>query len=250
MCLATTLSDVTSEVVVQLALGVGSSVLTGAGVWLAQRVRATGRVRRLRRFLGLGGLLGGDCRLVIGDHFSQPGAVHRRDMAAMLELATVVRSAGGRPEVLSAGQATAPGDDVEFCVAGVHANRRTEAHLRRYLPGLSMRNRDGVTVPDIVVGTTWYPVSDDAHHGIIARVCRPERPHLFLVFGQTGISTVAMAAHFAAHLPALDRRFGAERTFCLVLRAHTPRAYGYSEVEEIADVTDQALSPATAEERA
>jgi hypothetical protein len=238
---------VTSDVIAQLALGVGSSVITGAGVWLVQRARSAGRSRRRRRFIGMAGLAGGECRLIVGDHYAQPGAVHRRDMAAMLELATVVRSAGGRAVVMSAGDATAPTDDVEFCVGGTRANRRTEAHLRRCLPGLSMRNRDGVQIPDIVVGTTEYHVSDEAHYGVVARVCRPERPNLFLVFGQTGVSTVAMAAHLAARIGELDRRFGADETFCLVLRAHTPRAYGYSEVEELADVTGAVLDRSISE---
>src|ERR1041384_4182314 len=69
VCLATTVCPVTSEIVVQLVLGVGSSVITGAGVWLVQRLRATGRTRRRRRFLGVPGLVGGASRLVVGEHY-------------------------------------------------------------------------------------------------------------------------------------------------------------------------------------
>src|SRR4029453_17036519 len=81
-----------SDLLVQLALGVGSSVVTGSGVWLGQRLRTSTRPRTLRRFLGLVGPHRDACRIVVGRHRSSPRLIHQFDVAAMLELSALVRA--------------------------------------------------------------------------------------------------------------------------------------------------------------
>jgi hypothetical protein len=234
-----------SDLLVQLALGVGSSVVTGGAVWLGQRLRTTTRTRTLRRFLGLVGPHRDACRIVVGRHHSSPRLIHQFDVAAMLEVSALVRATGVQPVVLSVEEAADATDGVEFCISGPTANARMAAHLRRYLPGLT----HAPAQPDsrrslalLVGGREFAAERGQSEYVALARVCRPGRAHLFLLDGQTGITNRAAAVFLAEQRKRLRRRFGDDETFVLLLRVTDPEAYGHREVEEVADVTAAALA--------
>jgi hypothetical protein len=231
-----------SDIVEQLVLGVGSSAIAGTAVWAGQRLVSSGRQRARCRFYGLTGGWRHRCRLVVGRNPRQPNSIHQSDVAAMLEIAQVVRAIGVEPQIMSPAEAAADDhDDVEFCLTARDANPRTRAHLERWLPGLRMLGHDGGTA--FVAGdTTFQREPGVREHVVVARICRPGRPHLWLVAGQTGITNHAGARFLVAHERALRGRFGDDRTFCLVLRVVEPDTYGYREVEELADVTAIALT--------
>jgi hypothetical protein len=235
---------VDSDLLVQLALGVGSSVVTGSAVWLGQRLRSAGRTRALRGFLGLVGPYRQACRIVVGRNPFSPRMIHQFDVAAMLEVSALVRATGVQPEVLSAEEAADGADQVEFCVAGPLANSRTEAHLRRYLPGLTVAPaaRDSPDSLALLVGGRRFRQDHrEAEYVALARVCRPGRPHLFILSGQTAITNRAAAVFLAEQRPQLRRRYGDDDTFVLILRVRDTAAYRHREVEEVADVTASAL---------
>jgi hypothetical protein len=229
-----------SDVVEQLVLGVGSSVITGTAVWVGQRARTTRRTRSLRRFLGLVGAWERRCRIIVGRHPALPRSIHQYDVAAMLEVATLVRGAGAEPEVVSAEEAWAGPDQVEFCISGPSANPRTAAHLQRFLPGLSMLPFEAGSSGSLAIVTAgdrrYEREPGKAEYVALARICRPGRPHLFLIAGQTGITNRAGARYLAGNSASLRRRFGDDRSFCLVLRVVEPATYGYLEVEEAGSV--------------
>jgi hypothetical protein len=234
-----------SDLLVQLALGVGSSVVTGSAVWLGQRARASTRTRSLRRFLGLVGPYRNSCRIVVGRHHSNQRLIHQFDVAAMLEVSALVRAAGVSPVVLSAEEAADTADEVEFCVSGPTANPRMAAHLRRYVPGLTHAPAE----PDsprslalLVGGREFAAERGHTEYVALARICRPGRAHLFLLDGQTGITNRAAAVYLGEHRAQLRRRFGDTESFVVILRVSDPIAYGHREVEEVADVTRQALA--------
>jgi hypothetical protein len=234
-----------SDLLVQLGLGVGSSVVTGSAVWVGQRVRTSTRTRTLRRFLGLIGPHRDACRIVVGRHHSHSHLIHQSDVAAMLEVSALVRATGVQPVVLSAEEAADAADEVEFCISGPTANVRMAAHLRRYLPGLT----HAPAIPDsprslalLVGGREFAAERGHSEYVALARVCRPGRAHLFLLDGQTGITNRAAAVFLAEHRAPLRRRFGDDETFVLILRVTDPVAYGHREVEEAADVTAAALA--------
>jgi hypothetical protein len=232
-----------SDVVQQLLLGVGSSVITGGAVWMGQRMRSTARTRSVRRFLGLAGRWHGRCRIVVGRHPALPRSIHQYDVAAMLEVGSLVRGAGAEPEVLAVEEASSMPDAVEFCISGPTANSRTAAHLQRFLPGIRMLpfvRGDASSLALIATGDAEYRREPGrAEYVALARICRPDRPHLFLIVGQTGITNRAGARFLTVSLPALRRRFGDDRSFCLVLRVVEPDTYGHFEVEEAGDLTAQ-----------
>jgi len=238
-----------SDLLVQLALGVGSSVVTGSAVWVGHRVRTTTRTRTLRRFLGLVGPHRDACRIVVGRHHSSPRLIHQYDVAAMLEVSALVRATGVQPVVLSAEEAAEAADGVEFCISGPTANVRMAAHLRRYLPGLTHAPADDSprSLALLVGGQVFAAERGKTEYVALARVCRPGRADLFLLDGQTGITNRAAAVFLAENRVRLRRRFGDDETFVLLLRVTDPEAYGHREVEEVADVTAAALDGDVAE---
>lgn len=236
-----------SDVVEQLVFGVASSVITGVAVWSAGRLRATGRARSRRRFLGLVGPWRQACLLVVGRKPSASDSIHHADVGAMLEIAALVRAVGVEPRPVSPREAAeSDGQVVEFCISGRDANPRTEAHLRRHVPGLTFHPfRPGsATSLAFQVGDQLFVREDGVNEFVaLARVCRPGRPHLFLVSGQTGVTNRAGARFLVEQLRHLSRRYGPDRSFCLVLRVVEPAILGSGAVEEVAEVPVDGVRP-------
>jgi hypothetical protein len=230
-------------VVEQLALGVGASAITGAAVWSYQRVRTAARGRTRRAFLGLPAVGRARARLIVGRSHRAEGHVNQFDMAAMLEIALLLRDVPAGVSVLSVEEARAvAADQVEFCVGGPLSNTRTASIMRRYLPGIQVRPATPERPQEVAVGPTVYRRDRGREeYVLLARVCRPGRPPVFLVAGQTAVTNQAAAARLAAGVPALRHRFGDERTFALLLRVLDPQTHGHHEVEEVADITADAL---------
>jgi len=66
-------------------------------------------------------------------------SVHRRDVAAVVEVATLLRLCGASADVLvSDSDLRGVGETTEFCIGGPSTNRRTAAHLARFVPGLTV----------------------------------------------------------------------------------------------------------------
>jgi hypothetical protein len=229
---------VPSELVEQLALGVGSSVLSGSAVWLGQRMRVSRRTRARRRFLGLH--RHGRSRIVVGHKFGSHNSIHVNDVAAALEVSALLRSAGSEPDVLApTAAAGAPRDAVEFCVSGPDSNERTEAHLRRFVPALKVHppvQDDPRRLAYQVDGEEYRMEIGQAEYVLVARICRPSRPRLFLVCGQTSLSNRAGALYLGERLGDLRHTHGDERSFGVILRVVDSQTYGHREFEEVRPV--------------
>jgi hypothetical protein len=237
--------------VVDLLINLLASIIAGAAVWLAQRVLRRRRLARERAFFGL--VDGGGCRLVVSRHASSPRehSVHRRDVAALVELATIARECGARADVVGgADPAEEIGRATEFCVGGPSGNPRTAVHMRTILRGVAFAPYDEDPKPAITIGTTEHPQTPDAGYVVLARFWGPSggRP-VFLLAGLTADTNVAAARYLAGHHRDLDRQYGAGQRFCLLLRVVEPAAYGTDFTEVAADVTDIAFAaPAKAED--
>lgn len=227
-----------------LLINLLASVIAGAAVWVAQRFVRYRRLARQRAFFGL--TEGGACQLAVARHFSSPSAVsvHRRDVAALVELAALARECGARADLPSdAALAQEFGRATEFCVGGPAVNPRMATHLRTILPGVTMD-------PWLVVGGEPQPGKPGTvEYVVLARAFGPDggRP-VFLLAGQTALSNLAAARHLARRHGQLGDRFGADRPFALLLRVTESATYGIDYVEEVSDVTGVAFaSPAEAE---
>lgn len=219
-----------------------SSVIAGTAVWLGQRLLRYHRIARKRAFFGVDP--GAACVLVAPRHFSSPqsNSVHRRDMAAMVALATIVNDCGGRAEVSAEGPTTpGVGRHTEFCVGGPSVNPRTAAHLRAILPGVRYEGDEMTLTTKSIV---YRHDSGQAEYGILAKaqLSGTSRP-VFVIAGQTSRANLAAARLLATSYRRLLRTYGPDGRFCLVLKIVEPDTYGPDFVEIEADVTDDAFRP-------
>ncbi|WP_253289776.1 hypothetical protein [Verrucosispora sioxanthis] len=74
-----------------LLINLLASVIAGTAVWLTGFLLRRHKLNRARAFFGLAA--GASCLLVVSRHASSPRefSVHRRDVAALVELATIAR---------------------------------------------------------------------------------------------------------------------------------------------------------------
>jgi hypothetical protein len=186
---------------------------------------------------------------VVSRHASSPRefSVHRRDVAALVELATIARECGAHADRVGENQPTGEiGRLTEFCVGGPGgASPRSATHVRTILRGVTYEVFDEEKRRmSFTVGGTEYVLSPETSFVLLARFWGPAGGHpVFFIGGLTAGSNLAGARYLAAHHPELDRTFGADRPFALVLRIVEPAAYGTDFTELVADVTDVAFQP-------
>ena len=230
-----------------LLINLLASVIAGTAVWLAGFVLRRRKLSRERAFFGL--TAGASCLLVVSRHASSPRelSVHRRDVAALVELATIARECGARADGVGENQPSGEiGRLTEFCVGGPSgASPRSATHVRTVLRGVTYevfdeeRRRMSFTV-----GGTEYVLTTEASYVLLARFWGPAggRP-VFFIGGLSAGSNLAGARYLTAHHPELARTYGADRPFALVLRIVEPTAYGTDFTELVADVSDVAFQP-------
>jgi hypothetical protein len=219
--------------VYDLLINLLASVIAGSAVWLGGRLVRYRRLARERAFFGLDD--NGTCLLSVSRHHSSPreNSVHRQDVAALVELATIARECGARADLAVDGE-TAFGRQTEFCVGGPGANPRMSTHLRTILPALSFAEPGALTV-----GADSFPYEAGvAEYVVLARVWGPAggKP-VFLLAGQTAPTNLAAARYLTGRHRRLYAQFGADRPFCLVLRVVEPAVYGTDVVQLASDVT-------------
>jgi hypothetical protein len=231
-----------------LLINLLASVIAGTAVWLAGFGLRRRKLSRERAFFGL--TAGASCLLVVSRHASSPRefSVHRRDVAALVELATIARGCGAHADRVGENQPTGEiGRLTEFCVGGPGgASPRSATHVRTILRGVTYEVFDDEKRRlSFTVGGTEYSLSPEAGYVLLARFWGPAggRP-VFFIGGLSAGSNLAGARYLAARHAELARTYGADRPFALVLRIVEPRAYGTDFTELAADVTDAAFQPA------
>ncbi|MGW4939999.1 hypothetical protein ACWEOZ_00215 [Actinoplanes sp. NPDC004185] len=230
-----------------LAINLLASVIAGTAVWLAGFLLRRRKLSRERAFFGL--TEGASCLLVVSRHASSPRefSVHRRDVAALVELATIARECGAHADRVGENQPTGEiGRLTEFCVGGPgDASPRSATHVRTILRGVTYAVFDDEKPRlSFTVGGTEYVLTPETSYVLLARFWGPAGGHpVFFIGGLSAGSNLAGARYLAAHHPELARRYGADRPFALVLRIVEPAAYGTDFTELAADVTDVAFQP-------
>ncbi|GAA1594455.1 hypothetical protein [Actinoplanes couchii] len=225
-----------------LLINLLASVIAGTSVWLAGFLVRRRKLSRERAFFGLGS--GASCLLVVSRHASSPkeSSVHRRDVAALVELATIARECGAHADRVGEDQPSGEiGRLTEFCVGGPgDASPRSATHVRTILRGVTYEVFDDVKRRmSFTVGGTEYVLSAENSYVLLARFWGPAggRP-VFYIGGLSAGSNLAGARYLARHHAVLNGRYGADRPFALVLRIVEPAAYGTDFTELAADVTD------------
>jgi hypothetical protein len=226
-------------VVINVVIGLITSVISGGAVWLWGRITVSRRQRRLSRWYGV--RPGGRCLIIMPRNWRSERTVARNDAFSVFELAGLMRDLRAEVTIVASDERTLGVDEAtEFCVGGPSANERTGAHLERFLPGVSATSyadADPAATGEIAVGGHRFGYQPDAaEYAILARISVGER-RLFLVSGQTSRANRAAVRYLADP----DRTSG-DRDFCLILRVVNPRVYGHMVAEVVLDASEAAFT--------
>ena len=228
-----------------LLVNVLASLAAATLGWLSQRLLRYRRMARKQAFFGLG--RGAECVLSAPRHVgsSTQHSVHRRDVSALVELATIAKECGATVEMASDDEVPAGlGRLTEFCVGGPDANARTAVHLRSMLPGIRYEPaaEDDVVAPFSVGTATYRRARGSVEYVLLARVFGPTgRRPVFVISGQTARTNFAAARFLATTYRTLAKRYHARKPFCLVLQVVESTFYGPDYAEVAADCTADAL---------
>ncbi|GHG98024.1 hypothetical protein GCM10018780_23930 [Streptomyces lanatus] len=228
-------------------IGLVTSLLGGAFVWLWERARKARAVNRRAAFFGV--RPGETCLIVLGNKYNSPGTAHYRDVRAVVELTLLVGELGCDAAVESGGYRGSNGDRTEFCVGGPTggANLRTGGHLAAHLPGVTVHPYDGTSPESVAIevgGEKFLFDRGQQEYALVAKFTPTEstRP-VFLVAGQTSVANLA-AIHFlrreyarvARQLPSVER-------FCLLIKVSDIGTYEFHRASLERDVTAAAFGP-------
>ncbi|WP_323369504.1 hypothetical protein [Streptomyces alkaliterrae] len=233
------------SVLANIAIGLVTSLLGGAFVWLWERAKRIRAENRRAAFFGV--RPGQRCLIVVGDKYNSPGTAHRRDVRAVVELALLAGELGCDVSVESGDFRGGNGDRTEFCVGGPAegVNARTGGHLAAHLPGVVIHAYDG-TAPDSVaieVGTEKFLFDrGNEEYALVAKFTPAESASpVFLVAGQTSVANLA-AVHFlrreyrrvAGQLSSVER-------FCVLIKVSGIGTYEFHRATLEREVTTAAF---------
>jgi hypothetical protein len=218
------------SVVVNIVVGLVTSVISGGCVWLWQRGERARVLRRKAAFFGI--RPGGECLIVMNHKYDRPGSAAHRDVQAMIEVATLASELNSQVTVEASGTFQESNDDrTEFCIGGPWSgsNSRTAGHLAAHLPGVSwLPFGSGSDSSAILVGGNRYRWDrGNEEYALVAKFTPLESTcPVFLVCGQSSLANHA-AVHFlkrahtqvARAVPSTDR-------FAVVVRISSIATYG------------------------
>ncbi len=234
-----------SSVVVNVAIGLLTSVVSGSLVWTWQRIRNLRRQSRYAAFFGFSAAR--ECVIVIGRQTNNPQGIHRADVSALVEVASIANDAGARFQIRQPDQfREGAGRQVEFCLNGPDANARTGGHMATYLPGVRFKPYERGRPDSIAVvagDLEFIREPGRKEHVVLARIFpSPGARPIFLIAGQTAVTNLAAAHFIHSRVEELRREHSTDRNFCLVLAVELPEIYGHESVHLERDITGVAFS--------
>lgn len=232
---------------IDLAVNLLASVIAGTVVWAFQRFTLFRRLARKRAFFGIPS--GSRCTISVSQHAASKlsDSVHRRDLAATVEIATIIKECGAEIDLItSTDDRRGVGSMPEFCIGGPHGNERTAAHLKRFAPGFKINtfkeDPQGLTMS--VGNKEFRRVRGQEEFVLLIRVVLTggSTAPLWIICGQVAQSNQAAARYLTLHHHSLMKNYGTQKSFCLALRLLDSQAYGHSQLEVVDDLTELAFN--------
>jgi hypothetical protein len=225
--------------VAEIAISLLSSAITGVAVavlsWLGRRRR----IERMRAFFGV--RPGSRPLLVVGQHAASVHemSVHLNDAAGVVDMAAMVMTCGGEPELVGQHQVPkALGAVAEMCVGGPYGNSRTATHLRFLAPGIELAVYDEDPSMTITIGDDGYSRDGDVSYALLVKTFGPQGgAPVFLICGQTALDNRAAARYLTQHHRVLARRYGLTGRFAVMLQMKGVYEYGTDAVDVVEDVS-------------
>jgi hypothetical protein len=232
--------------VMNILIGLVTSVVSGISVWVWQKGRRSRLLRRRTAFFSLG--RGRQCLIMMPDKYDRPGSVARHDVHAMIEVATLAHDLGSPVSVMPADNLKGHnGDRTEFCIGGPISNPRSSGHLAAELPGVEIRpyQEGAADSMAIVVGRDRFLCERrNREHVLIAKfIPKGSTCPVIVISGQTAIANRAGIVFLKREYRALTKSLSSTNRFCIVVVANSIGAYGHEATSLAADVTVLAFTP-------
>ncbi|MDG5803801.1 hypothetical protein P9869_14185 [Streptomyces ossamyceticus] len=232
-------------IVLNVVIGLVTSMLSGGTVWVWQR---QARRRVLRRKAGFFGIMPGDpCIVVMNNKWDAPGTAQHRDVQAVLKAALLAAEQGCEVTMRSSDEFRGSnGGSVEFCIGSPEngSNVRTGGHLRHNLPGVTVHPFDepGLSMAIEIGGEVFGWDRGEQEHALVAKFVPPgaQRP-VVLISGQTSLANHAAVHYLMTSWRDLAARLDDTERFCVVLRIDSIRTYGFHGAAFARDVTASAF---------
>jgi hypothetical protein len=232
-----------SSALLNILIGLVTSVLSGTAVLLWRRAASSRILHRKAAFFGL--RPGSPCLIVMNNHWQLPGSASHDDVQVMLEIAALAHEAGCPVNVIPADDLRErDSDSVEFCVGGPLSNPRTGAHLAAYLPGvkqrpISARSDSGA----IVVGGRKFAFKRGRQeHALVAKFTPAHSKYpVVVIYGQRAIDSRAAVNFLKNSYKTLSKTVDSVNKFCLIIQVAASDTYGAQAAELAADVTSAAF---------
>ncbi|RKS75081.1 hypothetical protein BZB76_3609 [Actinomadura pelletieri DSM 43383] len=236
-----------SAVLLNVLIGLVTSILSGGGVWLLNRVKQARRLQRKAVFFGLEG--GAPCVVVMNDKASGPGSTAHDDVHALVEIAMLGRELGSPVDIRKAREFhESNGTRTEFCVGGPEggSNPRTGGHLAAHLPGVTLTpfTSDEDRLAFVVDGETFRCARGQQERALVAKF-RPtpgSRP-VFIICGHTSLANRAAVHFLKSHDNELAASVESVEQFCLIIKVDAIPTYGFQAATLERDVTRAAFAP-------
>jgi hypothetical protein len=234
-----------SSALANIALGLVTTVVGGAVVWLWQRLAVRRSRRAKERFFGLA--RGTDCLIIFNNAAGRRGAMNHHDVYALIGVATLAASTGSPVSVVSCNDFQGlNGDRTEFCLGGPGggSNPRTGAHLAAHLPGVRTQVAGTRPLTYEIGGRIYHCNPGTEEFALVAKFtpAGSTRP-VILICGQTALSNRAAVAFLTREHRALARGAVDVRRFAVMLRVSASGTYGHEAAELETDVTGAAFGP-------
>lgn len=229
-----------SSVLINVIIGLVTSVISGGSVWLWQQARRVRIIRRKERFFGIEP--GGTCLIVMNNRPDMAGTASHDDVQAMIEVASLASSSGALVRIESGADfREINGDRTEFCIGGPRSNTRTSGHIAANLPGIIMRPADpaGQYPSAIVAGSEEFPRKRGREEYALVAKFTPRasiRP-VMLICGQSTVANLGAVKLFIRDYRRLAKVIPSINEFCVIIRVPSIETYGYGASELAADVS-------------
>ncbi|MDN3029694.1 hypothetical protein [Streptomyces sp. S.PB5] len=229
-----------------MLVGLATSVIGGAFVWLWERGKEARVLRRTADFFGL--VPGETCLIVIGNKYNVKKAATHNEIRAIIEVATLASQVGCDVVTESSDDFRGSNDNrTEYCIGGPlgDANVRAGGHLAAHLPGVGIiPYGPGPDAAAIVVGEHRYRFEHDhVEHTLVARFTPPEatRP-VVLICGQSSLANQAAVHYLKRNYREVAKRLASLDRFCVVIKVTDISTYGFHRATFERDVTREAFA--------
>ncbi|MFF4086916.1 hypothetical protein ACFYY9_08455 [Streptomyces nigra] len=231
-----------------MLVGLATSVIGGACVWLWERGK---RSRALRRNAGFFGVVPGEtCVIVIGNKYNRPDTTNRKDVCAIIEVATLASQLGSDVVTESSNDFRGSNDArTGYCIGGPlsDANIRTGGHLAAHLPGVAIlpHSEEPEAAAFVVNGHRYLFEKGSLEYTLVAKFTPPEatRP-VFLICGQSSLANQAAIHYLKRHYRDVARSLVCVDRFCILIKVPDIETYGFQAATLERDITREAFTRA------